>query len=93
MSPKVKTVVKIFRRKMKELNTFQLVKVPEGVEASVKARTVTVKGPRGSLTKAFKHLSVDIYKVQHRTHLSFIKGVVLRRCIPSVRLSVFKLKI
>merc|ERR1711894_739270 len=27
------------------------------------ARTVTVKGARGSLTKAFKHLSVDIYKV------------------------------
>ena len=52
-----------FRRIMKEINTFQLVKVPEGVEATVKARTVTVKGPRGSLTKAFKHLSVDIYKV------------------------------
>ena len=63
VSPPVKSFVEIFRRKMKELNTFQLVKVPEGVEASVKARTVTVKGPRGSLTKAFKHLSVDIYKV------------------------------
>ena len=63
VSPRVNSVVEIFRRKMKELNTFQLVKVPEGVEASVKARTVTVKGPRGSLTKAFKHLSVDIYKV------------------------------
>ena len=52
---------------MKEINTFQLVKVPEGVEASVKARTVTVKGARGSLTKAFKHLSVDIYKVDADT--------------------------
>merc|ERR1712157_141203 len=38
-----------------------------GVEATVKARTVTVKGPRGSLTKAFKHLSVDIYKVDKDT--------------------------
>merc|ERR1712150_140940 len=41
--------------------------VPEGVEATVKARTVTVKGARGSLTKAFKHLSVDIYKVDADT--------------------------
>merc|ERR1739844_860938 len=36
-------------------------------EASVKARSVTVKGARGSLTKAFKHLSVDIYKVDADT--------------------------
>merc|ERR1712002_976201 len=53
--------------KMKELNTFQLVKVPEGIDASVKARSVTVKGPRGSLTKAFKHLAVDIYKIDKDT--------------------------
>ena len=52
---------------MKEINTFQLVKVPEGVEATVKARTVTVKGARGTLTKAFKHLAVDIYKVDADT--------------------------
>merc|ERR1712210_184043 len=52
---------------MKEINTFQLVTVPEGVEASVKSRSVTVKGPRGSLTKAFKHLSVDIYKTDKDT--------------------------
>merc|ERR1711879_661549 len=31
------------------------------------ARSVTVKGPRGSLTKAFKHSSVDIYKVDKDT--------------------------
>merc|ERR1712223_642372 len=52
---------------MKELNTWELVKVPEGVEASVKSRTVTVKGARGTLTKAFKHLAVDIYMVDKET--------------------------
>ena len=52
---------------MKELNTFQLVKIPEGLEVSIKSRAVTVKGPRGSLTKEFKHLSVDIYKVDKDT--------------------------
>ena len=30
-------------------------------------RTVTVKGPRGSLEKSFKHLAVDIYMVDKDT--------------------------
>lgn len=30
------------------------------VQVSVKSRTVTVKGPRGSLTKSFKHIKVEI---------------------------------
>merc|ERR1712130_498227 len=52
---------------MKEINSFQLVKVPEGLEATVKSRAVTVKGPRGSLTKEFKHLAVDIYMPDKET--------------------------
>merc|ERR1712126_371311 len=35
--------------------------------ASVKARVVTVKGPRGTLTKSFKHLAVDIYMTDKTT--------------------------
>merc|ERR1712055_1079008 len=35
--------------------------------ASVKARAVTVKGPRGSLTECFKHLAVDIYMPDKKT--------------------------
>merc|ERR1712001_199154 len=38
-----------------------------GVEASVESRTVTVKGPRGSLVKSFKHLALDIYMVDKET--------------------------
>lgn len=34
--------------------------VPEGVEVTVESRVVTVKGPRGTLTKSFKHLRVDM---------------------------------
>jgi len=52
---------------MKEINSFQLVKVPEGLEAKVRARAVTIKGPRGSLTKSFKHLAVDIYMTDKET--------------------------
>merc|ERR1712080_527884 len=55
------------RFNMKQLNSFQLVKVPEGLSASVKSRVVEVKGPRGSLTKSFKHLAVDIYMTDKDT--------------------------
>jgi large subunit ribosomal protein L9e len=34
---------------------------------SVKSREVTVKGPRGSLTKSFRHLAVDIYMPNKKT--------------------------
>merc|ERR1712012_750984 len=45
----------------------ELIEVPEGIEASVKARAVTVKGKRGTLTKEFKHLAVDIYMTDAKT--------------------------
>ena len=45
---------------MKIINTHQTVTVPEGVDVSVKSRVVTVKGSRGTLTKSFKHLALDI---------------------------------
>merc|ERR1711997_355083 len=38
-----------------------------GIEASVKSRVVTVKGARGSLTKSFKHLAIDIYMPDKNT--------------------------
>lgn len=35
-----------------------------GVTVEVKARQVRVKGPRGVLSRDFKHLSVDMYLVE-----------------------------
>lgn len=52
---------------MRMLNTKQSVTIPEGVEVSVKARVVTVKGPRGSLTRSFRHLAVDIFMPDKNT--------------------------
>merc|ERR1712174_118753 len=40
----------------------QEVTVADGVSVDVKARTVTVKGPRGSITKSFRHLKVEMKK-------------------------------
>ena len=42
------------------LSTKYSVAIPEGVTVGVKARVVTVKGPRGELTKSFKHRAIDI---------------------------------
>ena len=50
-----------FRYTMKILNVKQSVDIPEGVEASVKSRIVTIKGARGTLKRNFRHLAVDIF--------------------------------
>ena len=52
---------------MKVINTNQSVTIPEDVDASVKSRVVTVKGPRGTLIKSFKHLAVDISMPDKKT--------------------------
>ena len=46
---------------MKILNAKQSMDIPDGVECKVKARVVTIKGPRGTLERSFRHLAIDIY--------------------------------
>lgn len=46
---------------MKKLFSSNSVVIPEGVTVEVKARKVRVKGPRGTISKEFKHLHVDLY--------------------------------
>merc|ERR1712170_196656 len=53
--------------KMKILNTSQSINVPEGVSVEIKSRVVTVKGPRGTLSKSFRHLSIDIFMPDSNT--------------------------
>merc|ERR1712223_746026 len=53
--------------RMKIINTNQSVTVPENVDVTVKSRVVTVKGPRGTLVKSFKHLAVDISMPNKKT--------------------------
>lgn len=51
--------------RMKQIVVNQSVKIPDGLTCSVKSRLVTIKGPRGVLKRSFKHLSVDIYMINH----------------------------
>ena len=41
--------------------------IPDGVEISVKARRITVTGPRGTLTKNVQHIDMDIRVVKGKT--------------------------
>lgn len=52
---------------MKTINSNQCVKIPKGIEATVKSRVVSIKGPRGVLKRSFKHLAVDIHMVNKKT--------------------------
>ncbi|OMJ78473.1 hypothetical protein SteCoe_21717 [Stentor coeruleus] len=45
---------------MRQILKTDKIKIPEGVTVTSHARTVTVTGPRGKLSKTFKHVPVDI---------------------------------
>ncbi|CAG9336268.1 unnamed protein product [Blepharisma stoltei] len=45
---------------MKQIIKTEKLKVVEGVKITVRARKVTVEGPRGTLSRDFKHLALDI---------------------------------
>ena len=51
---------------MRVIQSTETVEIPENVQVFVKARVVTVKGPRGVLVRNFKHARVDITKVSKK---------------------------
>ncbi len=57
---------------MREINTFQLIPIPEGCEVKVHARVITVTGKRGTLTRNFKHLYIDVYVLEETNEIKVI---------------------
>lgn len=51
---------------MRTINSNQAVKIPKGVSAKVHARVVTIRGPRGKLTRDFRHLAMDMRMVNRK---------------------------
>ena len=47
---------------MKYIVSEQDLPIPDEVDVEIKARTVTVKGPLGKLTKSFKHIPFELRK-------------------------------
>lgn len=55
---------------MKFIQRQNRVEIPKGVKVTIKNRRVTVNGPRGEVTKDFRHIKVDIKQIQAE-----VKGV------------------
>ena len=51
---------------MKTILTTRYIDIPKNVEVDFNARCVTVKGPRGTLFRDFKHLTFDMQRVDKR---------------------------
>ena len=49
---------------MKDITANESLSIPEGVDIKIKSRIVTVTGPRGTLTKAVRHIQMDIQIVR-----------------------------
>ncbi len=52
---------------MKPILVEEWVQVPENVTLSVKTRKVTVKGPKGEITKDFGHMPVEMRVMKQST--------------------------
>lgn len=55
---------------MKYLNKSTTIDIPKGVTVDVHSRVVTVQGPRGKVTKNFKHIKADITKEGNQIHIN-----------------------
>lgn len=69
---------------MKTVLSSRSIQIPEGVGIDIKSRQVTVTGPRGTLTRDFKHVDMDLRKIADkyiRVDLWFAK----RKQLASVR--------
>jgi len=72
---------------MKDIYKDDTLDVPSNVEVSIKSRIVTVKGPRGVLTKNLRHLDIEI-RLETPKKIRFIVWHGKRKhvaCIRTVR--------
>ncbi|RWS28229.1 60S ribosomal protein L9-like protein [Leptotrombidium deliense] len=69
---------------MKTISANQAVKIPDNVTVTVKNRRVTVKGPRGTLTRSFHHTQLDMKMVGKR-RLVVQKWFGIRKELATVR--------
>ena len=72
---------------MKYLQKTEIIDIPSGVKVTAKSRVVTVKGPRGELTKQFKHVKIEIEvkenKILVHTYMTTYKQSAILHTISS----------
>jgi len=69
---------------MKDIRTEDTVTIPSDVQVSIKARLVTVTGPRGTLTKSMRHLNMEITRIS-RTKLRVLVWHGNRKHVACIR--------
>merc|ERR1711962_1694200 len=69
---------------MKVIHSSQTIDIPSEVSVDIKSRSIVVKGPRGTLRRAFKHLAVDIKKLGQKK-IIVEKWFGIKRELASVR--------
>ncbi|KAH8025711.1 hypothetical protein HPB51_010795 [Rhipicephalus microplus] len=69
---------------MKTIKAEQIVKIPDNVTVSANSRRVRVKGPRGVLTRDFRHIQVDISMIGKK-RLQVRKWFGIRKELATVR--------
>ncbi|KAK0230930.1 ribosomal protein L6, alpha-beta domain-containing protein [Armillaria fumosa] len=52
---------------MRDVLQTEELEIPEGIDVSIKSRLITVKGPRGTLTKNVRHVDMDIRLIKGKT--------------------------
>ena len=57
-----------FPLQMKDVLKTEELDIPDGVDVTVKSRLITVKGPRGTLSKNVRHIDMDIRLLKGKTN-------------------------
>jgi len=58
---------------MKQIYATRELEIPEDVTVDIKAKVVTVTGPRGKLVRNLKHLQVDLYMIDNEEGKKTVK--------------------
>jgi len=69
---------------MKTIINEQTVKIPDGVTCKVRSRVVTITGPRGTLTRNFRHVQVQMEMPDVKT-LTVRKWFGIKKQLATVR--------
>lgn len=73
---------------MKTILASETMDVPEEVTLKVDAKVVTVEGPRGKLTRSFKHLNLDFQLIEGGKKLKVDAWFGTRRTMAAIRTAI-----
>ncbi|KAJ4783960.1 60S ribosomal protein l9 [Rhynchospora pubera] len=73
---------------MKTILASETMDIPEEVTVKVDAKVVTVEGPRGKLTRSFKHLNLDFQLIEGGKKLQVDAWFGTRRTMASIRTAI-----